>query len=183
MPARPEDLFARLDALGIETRTHDHPPLFTVEDSKRLRGDLPGGHCKNLFLKDKRGDLFLAVVLEDRRIDLKRLSRRIGARNLSFARSELLEEVLGLTPGGVTPFAAINDAAGRVRILLDRAMLDRAPLNYHPLTNDRTTAIAPGDLVRFLEATGHRPEIVDFDAPDWDGDRDEAEGPASAPAG
>lgn len=90
MPARPEDLFARLDALGIATATHDHPPLFTVEDSKRLRGDLPGGHCKNLFLKDKRGELFLAVVLEDRRIDLKWLSKRVDARNLSFAKAELL---------------------------------------------------------------------------------------------
>ncbi|MBT5414040.1 MAG: prolyl-tRNA synthetase associated domain-containing protein [Rhodospirillaceae bacterium] len=163
MPARPEDLFARLDALGIATETHDHPPLFTVEDSKRLRGDLPGGHCKNLFLKDKRAELFLAVVLEDRRVDLKWLSKRIGARNLSFAKAELLEEVLGVSPGAVTPFAAINDQAGRVRVVLDRAMLSREPLNYHPLANDRTTAIAPADLVRFLEATGHRPEIVDFD--------------------
>lgn len=169
MPARPEDLFARLDALGIATATHDHPPLFTVEDSKRLRGDLPGGHCKNLFLKDKRGELFLAVVLEDRRIDLKWLSKRVDARSLSFATAEMLEAMLGVTPGAVTPFAAINDTEGRVRILLDRAMLARAPLNYHPLTNDRTTAIDPADLVRFLEATGHRPEIVDFDAPDPEG--------------
>ena len=169
MPTRPEDLLARLDALGIATRTHDHPPLYTVEDSKRRRGDLPGGHCKNLFLKDKRGALFLAVMLEDRRVDLKWLSRRIGARNLSFGRPELLEEVLGVTPGAVTPFAVINDAAGRVRVLLDRAMLAHTPLNYHPLTNDRTTAIAPADLVRFLEAIGHMPEIVDFD---------EAEAPA-----
>lgn len=165
MAATPEDLFDRLAALGIETETHRHPPLHTVEDSKRLRGDLPGGHCKSLFLKDKRGDLFLVVVLEDRAVDLKGLRRAIGARTLSFGSADLLGERLGVKPGSVTPFALVNDPEGAVRVVLDAAMLRHDPLNYHPLTNDATTAIVPDDLLRFVRATGHEPLILDFDAP------------------
>jgi Ala-tRNA(Pro) deacylase len=160
----PADLLRRLNELGIAHTTHTHPPLFTVSDSKALRGDLPGGHCKSLFLKDKQGRLFLVVALEDRAIDLKRLRRSINAGNLSFGNPELLLEVLGIKPGAVSPFALINDEAGRVSVVLDRAMLGRDPLNYHPLTNEMTTAIAPGGLIAFLEASGHRPTIVDFDA-------------------
>ncbi len=165
MPATPDELFARLEELGIETTTHTHPPLFTVEESKRLRGDLPGGHCKSLFLKDRKGRLWLVVVLEDRTVDLKRLRRRLGAsKTLSFGRPELLEEVLGVTPGAVTPFALINDTGRRVQVVLDKAMLTHDPLNYHPLHNAATTAIAPDDLVRFIESCGHRPIVLDFDA-------------------
>jgi len=164
MPATPEDLFARLEALGIRTATTEHPPLFTVEESKALRGDLPGGHCKSLFLKDKKGALWLVVVLEDRAVDLKRLRRRLGAKTLSFANADLLMAILGVTPGAVTPFGLINDSAGRVQVVLDKAMLAEDPLNYHPLHNAATTALAPGDLVRFIEATGHRATILDFDA-------------------
>jgi Ala-tRNA(Pro) deacylase len=165
MHATPEDLMARLEELGIETQTHGHPPLFTVEDSKALRGELPGGHCKSLFLKDKKGALFLVVTLEDRAVDLKWLRRRLGVKTLSFARPELLMEVLGVIPGAVTPFAVINDTGGRVTVCLDRAMLERAPLNYHPLTNEATTAIAPAGLTAFLDACGHAPRMIDFDAP------------------
>jgi len=166
MHATPEDLMARLEALGIETETHSHPPLFTVEDSKALRGELPGGHCKSLFLKDKKGTLFLVVTLEDRTVDLKWLRGRLGVKTLSFGRPELLMEVLGVIPGAVTPFAVINDTQARVAVHLDRAMLNRAPLNYHPLTNEATTAIAPSDLVAFLEASGHPPRVIDFDTPE-----------------
>ena len=160
-----EDLFARFAELGIETTTHRHPPLFTVEESKRLRGDLPGGHCKSLFLKDKKRRLFLVVALEDRPVDLKRLRKTIGAGNLSFGKPELLMEVLGIEPGAVTPFALINDTEGRVDVVLDKAMLDHDPLNYHPLTNGMTTAIAPGDLLAFIAATGHEALVVDLDGP------------------
>ncbi|MGE0651695.1 MAG: prolyl-tRNA synthetase associated domain-containing protein [Alphaproteobacteria bacterium] len=160
--ATPEILLARLDALGIATRTVSHPPLFTVEDSRRLRGDLPGGHCKNLFLKDRKDRLWLVVTLEDRPIEMKSLSDRIGSARLSFGRPELLVEVLGVTPGGVTPFALINDARQRVTVVLDKEMLTFDPLNYHPLTNAATTAIAPADLLRFIDACGHRPQIVDL---------------------
>ena len=164
MAARSEELFRRLDALDIETVSHRHPPLFTVEESKALRGDLPGGHTKSLFLKDKKGPLYLVVVLEDRRVDLKWLRTALGARNLSFGRPELLGEVLGVSPGAVTPFALIHDTEGRISVVLDRAMLAHDPLNYHPLDNRATTAIAPADLLRFIRSCGHTPRIVDFDA-------------------
>ncbi len=165
MAATPEDLFARLDALGIRVTTHRHPPLFTVDEAKALRGDLPGGHCKCLFLKDKKGALWLVVTLEDRRVDLKTLECRVGAGGrFSFGRPDLLREALGVEPGAVTPFALMNDAAGRVGVVLDREMLEFELLNYHPLVNDATTAIAPRDLLAFIAACGHQPVVVDFEA-------------------
>ncbi|MFD2182568.1 prolyl-tRNA synthetase associated domain-containing protein [Rhodoplanes azumiensis] len=169
-PAAPDDLFACLDRLGVAHRTVSHPPLFTVEESQALRGTIPGGHTKNLFLKDKRGTLFLVVALEDAVIDLKGLHRRLSsgesastgqsAGRLSFGSAALMQEVLGVTPGSVTPFAVINDTALRVTVVLDEPMLARDPLNYHPLVNTMTTAIAPADLLRFLRHTGHEPRLV-----------------------
>src|SRR6266480_4271391 len=161
MAATPDDLFAFLDRLGIAHRTVTHPPLFTVEQSRALRGQIPGGHTKNLFLRDKKGALFLVVALEDAAIELKSLHRRLGASGrFSFGSAELLREVLGVEPGAVTPFAAINDSAARVNVVLDAAMLAHATLNYHPLRNTMTTSIARDDQVRFLEATGHPPRIA-----------------------
>jgi Ala-tRNA(Pro) deacylase len=162
-PLTPGQLFARLDALGIAHRTCTHPPVFTVAEAMALRGQLPGGHCKSLFLKDKKGGLWLVVALEERRIDLKRLADALGAPRFSFGNAELLFQVLGVRPGSVTPFALANDTTRRVTVVLDRSMLEHDPLNYHPLENDRTTAIAPGGLLRFIEACGHRPRIVDLD--------------------
>ena len=158
----PEDLFAFLDALGIAHQTYSHPPVFTVAEAAALRGELPGGHCKSLFFKDKKGGLWLAVALEECRVDLKRLAGDLGAPRFSFGGDALLWEALGVRPGSVTPFALANDRECRVTAVLDRAMLECDPVNYHPLANDRTTAIAPGDLLRFIAATGHRPRIVDF---------------------
>ena len=113
MPASPDDLIAYLAALGVETETVDHPPLFTVEDSRTLRGDIPGGHTKNLFVKDKKGRLFLLVLGEETVVDLKKVHETIGAQGrVSFGSAELLEEVWGVKPGAVTPFGAINDKAG-----------------------------------------------------------------------
>lgn len=164
-PATPEDLFARLDALGIRTRTVEHPPVFTVEEAKALRGTLPGGHIKNLFLRNKKGAMWLVVAEEDRPIDLKVLGERLGAGRLSFGSPERLMTHLGVVPGAVTPFAVINDREGLVQVVLDKALLSHDPLNCHPLTNDKTTAIAPGDLLTFLRSCGHEPQIFDFDAP------------------
>ena len=160
MPATPADLFARLAALGIETTTVEHPPLFTVEESKRLRGEIPGGHTKNLFLKDRKDALFLVVALESAEIDLKRLHDRLGCGRLSFGRAELLEEALGIAPGSVTPFAVINDTQGRVKVVLDEPMMREPLLNYHPLVNTATTAIRSEDLVRFLRDAGHEPRVL-----------------------
>ncbi len=138
VPATPDQLFARLDALGIANRTYSHPPVFTVAEAVALRGTLPGGHCKSLFLKDRRAGLWLVVALEERQIDLKRLAAALAAPRFSFGNAALLHEALGVHPGSVTPFALVNDTSGRVTIVLDRAMLGHDPLNYHPL--DRTTA-------------------------------------------
>ncbi|MEX2643271.1 MAG: prolyl-tRNA synthetase associated domain-containing protein [Acetobacterales bacterium] len=174
-PATPADLFARLDALGIAHRTVEHPPLFTVEESKALRGPLPGGHCKNLFLKDRKGELWLVVCLEHRRLDMRGLSEAIGSARLSFGKPELMQEVLGVTPGSVTPFALINDSAQRVRVVLDAAMLRLDPLNYHPLVNTATTAIASAGLLAFIRECGHDPAVVDLDPVDRNGQKGAAE--------
>src|SRR4051812_26357442 len=165
-PLTPDQLFARLDALGIAQKPYPPPPVFTVPEAVALRGQLPGGHCKSLFLKDKKGGLWLVVALEERRVDLKWLAAALAAPRFSFGNAELLYEVLGVRPGSVTPFALVNDRDRRVTVVLDRAMLDRDPLNYHPLENDRTTAIAPADLLRFIAACGRTPRIVDLDAPE-----------------
>jgi Ala-tRNA(Pro) deacylase len=162
----PDQLLTRLAALGIAHRTYTHPPVFTVEEAKELRGILPGGHCKSLFLKDKKAGLWLVVALEEARVDLKALADALGAPRFSFGSADLLAEVLGVRPGSVTPFAAINDTGRRVSVVLQQAMLAHDPLNYHPLENTRTTAISPTDLVHFLEACGHAPRIVGFGAPE-----------------
>lgn len=162
-PAGPADLFARLEALGIETTTIRHPPVFTVEEAKTLRGELPGGHTKNLFVRDKKGRMWLIVCLEDRRVDLKALSGRLASGRLSFASAGRLMAHLGVVPGAVTPFALINDRTGAVTAVLDADMLTRhARLNFHPLDNAMTTGIAPEDLVRFLEAVDHAPVLLDM---------------------
>ncbi len=155
-----QDLLARLAGLGIETETVEHPAVFTVAESSALERRLPGGHTKNLFLKDRRDRLFLVVALGHARIDLKALHRRLGCERLSFGRPELLMEVLGVTPGSVTPFALINDTACRVTVILDTDMMRYERLNYHPLANTATTGIARDDLLRFIRSCGHEPRIV-----------------------
>lgn len=160
MAATRADLLAKLDGLGITTQTRDHAAVFTVEEAQHLRGEIPGGHCKNLFLKDKKDQLWLVVCLEDARIDLKTLPDKIGAARISFGKPELLMEVLGVEPGSVTPFAVINDGQARVKVILDAAMMREPLLNYHPLQNTATTSIASGDLVRFLTALDHPPQII-----------------------
>jgi len=164
MPANPADLFALLDRLTIAHSTVSHPPLFTVTDSQSLRGTIPGGHTKNLFLKDKADALFLVVADEDAAIDLKSLHLRIGSKRVSFGSAALLEEVLGIPPGSVTPFAVINDTNGRVTVILDQAMMAHETLNFHPLTNTMTTSIRRADLPAFLAATNHPPRVLPVSA-------------------
>ncbi|MQT12812.1 prolyl-tRNA synthetase associated domain-containing protein [Segnochrobactrum spirostomi] len=160
-PADRAALLARLAELDIETRTTDHPPLYTVEQSQALRGTIPGAHSKNLFLKDRKDALFLVVALEDATIDLKRIHERIGASGkVSFGKPELLMEMLGVVPGSVTPFGAVNDQGARVKVVLDAALMLEPVLNFHPLENTATTTIAREGLVRFLEAVGHPPAIL-----------------------
>jgi len=160
MRKTPDQLFAALNAIGIKYSTVKHPPLFTVEQSRALRGQISGGHTKNLFLRDKNYAVYLVVTLEDAVIDLKSLHRRLGATGrFSFGSPDLLRELLGVEPGAVTPFGVINDTEGRVTVVLDAAMMEHETLNYHPLVNVMTTSIKRTDLVKFLESTGHIPRI------------------------
>jgi Ala-tRNA(Pro) deacylase len=160
MPASRDDLMARFAELGIATETHAHAPVFTVEEARELRGKIPGGHCKNLFLKDEKGAVWLIVCLEDARIDLKQAPSRIGSKRLSFGKPDLLMELLGVEPGSVTPFGLINDKAARVNVILDEQMMRNERLNYHPLRNDATTTIAARDLLTFIRACGHEPRVL-----------------------
>jgi Ala-tRNA(Pro) deacylase len=166
MPASPDDFFAYLDSLGIAHQTLRHPPMFTVNEAQSLRGKVPGGHTKNLFLRDKKGALYLVVAPEDAVIELRSLHRLVGASGrFSFASAELMRETLGVEPGSVTPFAVINDKAGRVTVVLDAAMMANDVLNFHPLANVATTTIARDGLLKFLESTGHPPRIEAVSAP------------------
>jgi Ala-tRNA(Pro) deacylase len=166
MAASEADLFAFFERLGIRTRTEEHEAFFTVEEGRRLHGERPAGHTKNLFLKDKKGQLFLVTASQEARIDLKRLHEAIGASGrLSFGSADLLVETLGVTPGSVTCFAVINDEAGRVRMVLDARLMREEVIYGHPLRNTATTAIARDDLVRFLEAAGHAPLVAPLPEP------------------
>jgi Ala-tRNA(Pro) deacylase len=160
MPATPEELFAYLDTLGIAHKTITHPAVFTVEEARDLRGAIAGGHTKNLFLRDKKGAAFLVVAPEQAAIELRALHRLLGASGrFSFGSAALLHELLGVAPGSVTPFAAINDKDQRVTIVLDVALMAHEALNFHPLVNTATTTISRDGLLKFLAATGHEPRI------------------------
>ena len=155
-------LFRRLETLGIETRTIEHDAVHTVDESSRTHRDLPGAHTKNLFVKDKKGRVFLVVVPALARVDLKALHRAIGAQGrLSFGRPYQLHALLGVRPGSVTVFGAINDPDGAVTVVLDREIAEADTVCGHPLENTATTAIGRDDLLRFLRDTGHEPVVVD----------------------
>ncbi|WP_404423113.1 prolyl-tRNA synthetase associated domain-containing protein [Thalassospira australica] len=156
-------LFDYLENLGIETRTHEHVPLFTVEDSQSLRGDLPGLHAKNLFMKDKKDVLWLLVVEENTQVRMNQLHKALGCARLSFGKPELLLETLGITPGSVTPFALINDRDRKVNFAIDAKLANGDILNFHPLRNDRTTTIQSGDLMKFITSLGYATRIIDFE--------------------
>lgn len=165
MPATEEELLNKLVELGIETTLFRHPPLFTVEDSQNLRGEIPGGHCKSLFLKDKKHNYILAVLSEDRRVDLKALykSDLVPAGRLSFASAERMIDTLGIKPGAVTPFSLINVENKDLIVILDKGMLENDYLNYHPLHNEATLTIHKDDLVKFIKHFGFEPIILDFE--------------------
>lgn len=165
MPATRDELFSFLGKLGIVTTTREHAPVFTVEEAQLVHGDIPGGHCKNLFCKDEKGVLWLIVALEDAIINLKTAPAKIGSKRLSFGKPDLLMEILGVAPGSVTPFGLINDKAASVQVILDEAMMQHAILNYHPLGNSATTSIASRDLVTFITACGHTPRILAVSEP------------------
>jgi Ala-tRNA(Pro) deacylase len=165
-PVTPEELCAHLAELGIAFHRTDHPAVFTVAETAAHRDQIIGHHTKNLFLKDKKGRLFLVSAEAHAQIDLKRLHERIGASGrLSFGSAELLMEKLGVTPGSVTAFAVINDRAGEVTMVLDAALTTGEDVNFHPLTNTATLRIGRDDFLAFLRRTGHEPLIVDLPVP------------------
>ncbi|MGB8602384.1 MAG: prolyl-tRNA synthetase associated domain-containing protein [Rhizomicrobium sp.] len=157
---RERKVYAALQALDITWHTHQHRAVFTVEESAGLYKTISGAHTKNLFLKDQKGGLWLVSLLSDTRLDLKALAKQLGAPRFSFGNPELLITTLGIAPGAVNAFAVMNDTAGKVRMVLDEALLHINPVNFHPMRNDRTTAIAPEDIIHFLKSTGHDPIIL-----------------------
>ena len=160
--AREAALCERLRSLDIAWTMLAHAPVFTVEEAKNLRGKLDGLHTKNLFLKDKSGGLWLVVAREELNLDLNALSRHLGVPRFSFGKPALMAETLGITPGAVTPFALMNDIDLRVGAIFDKTMMAAELLNFHPLRNDKTMAIAARDLMKFAEATGHVPRLVEL---------------------
>ncbi len=160
---RPE-LFAFLDAHGVDHATTEHAPVFRVEDGAAIKAAMPGGHSKNLFLKDARGQLWLISARAETTIDLKRTAGVIGAGKLSFGSAERLWAALGVRPGAVTALALVNDPEQKVRFVLDAALAACDPLNFHPLSNDATTAISRVGFARFLAALRRQAVVVDFGA-------------------
>lgn len=157
-----EDLLALFERLGLGVTTFEHEAVFTVAESEGVKDHMPGGHTKNLFLKDKKGALILISALAQTHIALKHLHKALGCGRLSFGSAALLEEALGVTPGSVTAFALINDRQARVRFIIDAALMAHDPINFHPLENTATTAISPDDFLTFARACGHEPEVFDF---------------------
>ena len=165
MSATREQLFAKLAELGITVTTHEHSPVFTVEEAKKVHDKIPGGHCKNLFCKDEKGELWLIVALEDAIINLKTAPMKIGSKRLTFGKPDLLMEILGVEPGSVTPFGLINDRHARTNVILDQRMMQEQLLNFHPLQNTATTSLQSRDLLTFITACGHRPRVVALSEP------------------
>ncbi len=159
-------LLAWMAEHGIEQTTHDHPAVFRVEEGLDLKADLPGLHTKNLFLKDKKGRLWLISAAQDTVIDLKRAHRAMGSDRLSFGNETLLWETLGVRPGSVTALGLVNDTERRVTFVLDRRLWEVAVVNFHPLANTATTALSQESFRRVLALLDREPIVVDFDALD-----------------
>ncbi len=165
VPLTSDELLERLEAMGIKATTHRHPPLFTVEESQALRGEIAGAHTKNLFVKDKKDAYFLLVVGEEAQVDLKQVHKLIGAASrVSFGKPEALMELLGVEPGSVTAFGIVNDTDKRVRIVFDEDLVAQEIINAHPLVNTATTSIASADLLRFVRQSGHEPVVLKLSA-------------------
>lgn len=161
-PRGPDALFSRLDDLGVPYDNLEHPPVYTVEEARTLRGRIPGAHSKNLFLRDKKERHWLVSCLSHRTVDLMWLADHLGTKRLTFCSERRLMRYLGITPGAVSPFAVLNDVTGIVNVALDRDMLEREPLNFHPLDNGQTTSVSREGLMAFLASVDHEPRLVPF---------------------
>lgn len=155
-------LYALLDQLGIAHHTEEHRAVFTVEEGADVKARLPGGHSKNLFLKDKAGTYVLVSALGSTTIKLNQLHKRIGTKRLSFGKPDALLELLGVVPGSVTVFSVLNDTDAKVRLILDKALFDHDAVWFHPMRNTASTRIKPQDLMTFADAAGHPATLIDF---------------------
>ena len=165
LPALPTDtaqLLQVLERLSIAYSLHNHAPIFTVEEGEPLKATIPGTHCRNLFLADKKKVMYLVVAANETAIDLKKLQEILGSGRLSFGSAERLWTYLGIRPGSVCPFTLINDPVHHVSVVLDAQMMDADIVNYHPLDNAMTISLSPADLLKFLAHTGHAPRIIDL---------------------
>lgn len=162
LPTSAEALFTILADLRIAYALHHHKPVFTVEESLDIERGMPGAHCRNLFVRDKKGTMFLVVARNETAIDLKKLADMMSCGRLSFGSPDRLWTYLGVRPGSVCPFAIINDTAGQVRIVLDQSMMDYETVNYHPMENHMTIGLSPHDLLTYIRHTGHEPWILDL---------------------
>jgi len=161
MPLSPQDLLKKLEELKFKITTHEHEAVFTVDESSKIKQDIPGGHTKNLFLKDKKGNFFLVVAEGSAQIKLNSIHGLIGAKGrVSFGKPEALMELLGVKPGSVTAFAPINDTENKVSVIIDEPLLRYDLINCHPLTNEMTTTISREDLLQFLNHVNHEPQII-----------------------
>jgi Ala-tRNA(Pro) deacylase len=171
LPATRNDLLQRLKELGVTSHTVEHPAVFTVAESEALEREIPGGHTKNLFLKDAKGRLFLVIAESHTNIDLKTLHKKLGSARLSFGKAELLESVLGVKPGSVTAFALMNDRDLEVQPVIDKKLMSYDTVNCHPLENTATTNVALEGLLRFIQACGHDAQVMALGRDDEEGDQ------------
>ena len=147
---------ARLAELAIPFTRHEHPPVATVEEAERHWTGIDATHCKNLFLRNQKGDRhYLVVLTHSKKADLKAVAEQIGDGKLSFGSPARLMTSLGLTPGSVSPFGLINDRDRSVRVILDRDLTQATRLSFHPNINTVTYTVAAADFARFLEVCGN----------------------------
>ena len=158
-----DDLIRILNDNGFEYFVEEHAPLFTVEDSQSLRGQIEGAHSKNLFLKDAKANFFLISIEESASIDLKKTMQQIQSKKLSFAKPEYLQDILGIEPGSVSPFALLNDTKKQVKFYLDRSFLDSETVNFHPLINTATVNISPQNLIELIEKYHNPVNYIDLE--------------------
>lgn len=168
LPTSPQALLEYIDTLGITYKVYDHDPIFTVEEGLHLKASIPGTHCRNLFLRDKKKNMFLVVAANETQIDMKKLAPVIDSGRLSFGSADRLWDNLGIRQGSVNPFCVINDKNNAIKVILDAAMMNADLVNYHPMDNAQTIGLTPNDLLKFMEESGNTYEVLDLSpaAPD-----------------
>ncbi|MBL4804395.1 MAG: prolyl-tRNA synthetase associated domain-containing protein [Alphaproteobacteria bacterium] len=162
LPTQPEELLELLQQLDIEYKYYEHEAVFTVEESSKIKEEMPGTHCRNLYLRDKKKKNFLVVAANETEVDLKTLQEKIECGRLSFGSADRLWQFLGIRPGSVCPFTVINDTDHEVQVVLDAYMMKQECVHYHPLDNTMTIGLSPDDLLKFFDHTGHEPIILDL---------------------